>query len=341
MRIILVGFGVVGQNFAKMLTLRSPELVKDYGIRPRLVAVADRGGTAVDAPGLDIDHLLLVKAEKGTVAAYRGSGKHNLSAVELIKDTSADIMVEATPTNIKSGEPGLSNIMTALKSGKHVITTNKGPLALAFPALQELARYNRRLLRFSGTVGGGTPILDFAKKCLPGDRILSARGILNGTTNYILSKMAKGHTPFEEALAEAQRLGYAEKDPSMDLDGLDTGCKLVIIANWVMGLKVTLRDVKVEGIRGVALKAVEEAAAKGYELKLLGTVDGALNVSPQLVSRSDPLCVDGVLNAVTYISEYAGEETVIGRGAGGVETASAILRDLIEIKRGISQWYPE
>ena len=341
MRIILVGFGVVGQNFAKMLALRSLELVKDHGIRPCLVAVADKGGVAIDARGLNIDRLLQVKGEKGTVATDRSYGKPGLSALELVENTSADIVVEVTPTNIKSGEPGLSNIMTALKSGKHVITTNKGPLALAFPALQELARYNRRLLRFSGTVGGGTPILDFAKKCLPGDRILSVRGILNGTTNYILSKMVKEHTSFEEALAEAQRLGYAEQDPSMDIDGLDTACKLVIIANWVMGLRVTLRDVKVDGIRGIALKAVKEATAKGCELKLLGTIDGALKVLPQLVSKSDPLCVDGVLNAVTYVSEYAGEETVIGRGAGGVETASAILRDLIEIKRSIHQGHSE
>jgi len=339
LRIIIVGFGVVGQNFARLLASRASELVRDYGIRPRLVGVADKGGAAIDAKGLDINRLLQIKRDKRTVAADPRCGKPRLPALELIEDTAADVVVEATPTNIKNGEPGLSNIMAALKSGKHVITTNKGPLALAFPAIQELARHNQKLLRFSGTVGGGTPILDFAKKCLPGDKILSVRGILNGTTNYILSKMARERMSFDKALAEAQRLGYAEDDPSNDIDGLDTACKLVVIANWVMGLKVTFRDVEIEGIRGVTIRDVEGAKAKGCELKLLGTIDGGLRVSPQLVSKSDPLCVDGVLNAVTYVSDYAGEETVIGRGAGGPETASAVLRDLIEIKRSVYQQY--
>ncbi|MEM3736538.1 MAG: homoserine dehydrogenase [Candidatus Bathyarchaeia archaeon] len=339
MRIIIVGFGVVGQSFARMLSLRSSELAKKYGVRPVIVAVVDKGGAAVDVKGINVDRLLSTKRERGTVAADPHHGRPELSALEIINDAAAEVVVELTPTNINDGEPGLSHIMAALKAEKHVITTNKGPLALAFPALQELANHNRRLLRFSGAVGGGTPILDFAKKCLPGDAILSVRGILNGTTNYILSKMAMERVSFDEALAEAQRLGYAERDPSMDIDGLDTACKLVIIANCVMGLRVTLKDVRVEGIRKVTSKAVEEAAAKGYEIKLLGTINGALNVSPQLIPKGDPLCVNGVLNAVTYVSKYAGEETVIGRGAGGVETASAILRDLIEIKRSLSQRY--
>jgi len=241
-----------------------------------------------------------------------------------------------TPTNIKDGEPALSHIKTAFKSGKHVVTTNKGPLALALPALTELADYNKVYLRFSGTVGAGTPVLDLAKKCLLGDRIISIRGILNGTTNYILTEMDERHITFQLALENAQRLGYAEADPSMDVDGLDAACKLVIMANWIMDKKVTLKNVKIQGIRNVTLQALKEAAKKGCTVKLIGSINDDLKVMPTEISRYDPLCVGGVLNAVTFVSEFAGEETVIGRGAGGMETASAILRDLLDIKQNLA-----
>src|SRR5881628_4210616 len=132
----------------------------------------------------------------------------------------AETVIELTPTNIIDGEPGKSHIITAMKSGKNVITVNKGPLALEFPSLMELAEYNRIAFRFSGTVGGGTPILEFAKRCLKGDRIASFKGILNGTTNYILSKMGEGLT-YEMALLDAAKKGYAESNPSLDVDGFD------------------------------------------------------------------------------------------------------------------------
>ncbi len=138
--------------------------------------------------------MLLIKKTKGTVAADPEFGHPEMSPMSVLESVEAEVMVEATSTNMKNGEPGLSQIKTAFKTGKHVVTTNKGPLALALPALTELADYNKVYLRFSGTVGGGTPVLEFAKKCLQGDKILAIRGILNGTTNYILTEMSeKGH----------------------------------------------------------------------------------------------------------------------------------------------------
>lgn len=244
--------------------------------------------------------------------------------------------MEVSPTNVRDGEPGLSHIKKAFKSGLHVVTSNKGPLALALPVLTELAQHNNVYFRFSGSVGAGTPVLEFAKKCLFGDRILSVRGVLNGTTNFILTEMAERHSTFEQALERAKMLGYAEADPSMDIDGVDTACKLVIIANWVMGRKVTLKDVKIMGIRDITVKDIEEAFKEECTVKLLGTIGEGLEVKPMWVSRKDPLCVSGTLNAVTFVSEFAGEQTIIGRGAGGVETASAILRDLLEIKQRLA-----
>ena len=336
MRIILVGCGIVGQSFARILIRREAELVKDYGFHPRVVAVVDKGGAAINPKGLTLEKTLSLKDEKGTVASNREYGHPAMSALDVIESVEAEAMVEATPTNIVDGEPGLSYIKTAFKTGKHVVTTNKGPLALAMPALVELADYNKVYLRFSGTVGAGTPVLELAKKCLLGDRIISIRGILNGTTNYILTEMDEKHVTFQQALEKAQKLGYGETDPSMDVDGVDAACKLVIMANWIMNKKVTLKDVDVQGIRNVTPQALEEAAKKTCTIKLVGSINGDLKVKPIEISRHDPLSVGGVLNAVTFVSEFAGEETIIGRGAGGMETASTILRDLLDIKQNLA-----
>ena len=257
--------------------------------------------------------------------------------MDVIESVEAEVVVEVTPVNIKTGEPALSHITKAFKTGKHVVTTNKGPLALAMPALTELAEYNNVYLRFSGTVGGGTPMLEFAKRCLAGDRILAIRGILNGTTNYILTEMSQNHVPFQDALSNAQKLGYAEREPSMDIDGFDTACKVVILSNWIMNKKITLKDVDRTGIRAVTLEALEIAAKRNSTIKLVGSIEGdKVTVKPTEIMLTNPLCVSGVLNAITFSTEYAAEQTLIGRGAGGIETASAVLRDLLDIRRKLA-----
>jgi len=325
----------VARPFAHLIAERAGSLTRSQGLHLRVVAVVDSRGAAVNPRGLDVEALERFKKERGTVAAHPEWGRPDLKAVDVIEGTEAELVVEATPTNIKDGEPGLSHIYAALKKPCHVITVNKGPLALAMPALNELASFNKVQLRFSGTVGGGTPILEFAKRCLQGDRIVGFRGILNGTTNYILSRMEAEGVSFEEALSEAQRAGFAEADPSMDVDGWDSACKLVIMANHILARRVTLGDVKVQGIRGVAEDSLAQARQRGCAVKLIASADRTLEVAPREILRSEPLCVSGSLNAVTFTSEDAGEETIIGRGAGGRETASAILRDLIDIGRTV------
>ncbi len=242
------------------------------------------------------------------------------------------------PVNIKTAEPALSHITTAFKTGKHVVTTNKGPLALAMPALTELAEYNNVYLRFSGTVGGGTPMLEFAKRCLAGDRILGIKGILNGTTNYILSEMSQNRVSFQDALSNAQKLGYAEREPSMDIDGFDTACKTVILANWILNQKITLKDVDRTGIRDVSLQDLDDAAKRGNTIKLIGSIEDQNKpiVKPLEIPKTSPLCVSGVLNAVTFQCEFAAEQTIIGRGAGAIETAGAVLRDLLDIRHKLA-----
>lgn len=335
MRLIIVGFGVVGQSLVKILLSKSAELYSLYGLNPKVVACVDSKGMAVSPDGLDLDRLLEAKSLKKSVSAYHSQSVSS-NVIDMIENTKAEVVIELTPTNLKSGEPGISHIVSAMKTRKHVITVNKGPLALAFPSLIELSSYNNVRLAFSGTVGGGTPILEFAKKCLRGDRILSFRGILNGTTNYILSKMEEGLT-FQEALADAKQKGYAEASPELDIDGYDAAAKLVIMANWIMSKKVTIGDVTRRGISDVDLDSVRRAHDNGKAIRLIAHCNAdLLKVMPLEIQKDDPVCVSGTLNAVTFSSEYSGEKTIIGRGAGGLETASAVLRDLIEIRESIS-----
>jgi homoserine dehydrogenase len=335
MRIILIGYGVVGQSFTKLLLSKLVDLYNLYGMKPRIVACVDNKGSAIDTSGLDIQRLLEIKKNKGTVGEYYNNNKSKLEPIQIIENIDAEIVMELTPTNLKDGEPGLSHIISAMKYGKNVITVNKGPLSVAFSSLIELANFNGISFKFSGTVGGGTPILEFAKRCLKGDRIISFKGILNGTTNYILSKMEEGLT-FTDALKDAQIKGYAEAVPSLDIDGYDAAAKLVIMANWLMGMKVSLEDVNRNGITTVKTQEVSEALKKGNAVKLIATCENKkLVVKPMEVSKLDPLCVNGTLNSVTFSLEYAGNQTIIGRGAGGIETASALLRDMIEIRDNI------
>lgn len=327
----MLGFGVVGQSFVKLLLSHSTDLYNDYGIKPKVVACADNGGIITCDQGLDLDRLLNVKKKKKSVIHYGAKGNRS-EILDVIENIDAEVVIELTPTNIVDGEPGKNHIISAMKFGKNVITVNKGPLALEFPSLMELAEYNRIAFKFSGTVGGGTPILEFAKRCLKGDRIISFEGILNGTTNYILSKMYEGLN-FSEALQDASEKGYAEKDPTLDIDGYDAVAKLVIASNFLMNMKSTMKDVRRQGIRDVKPSQVVNERKKGNAIKLIASCDGKnLVVKPKPVSMKDPICVDGILNAITFTCQHSGQQTIIGKGAGGMETASAILRDLIDIR---------
>ena len=335
MRIILCGFGVVGQSLVKLFDSRADDLYAKYGLKPRVIGVFDSRGSAVDRAGLDLKRLVEIKKKSGTVKEYAKT-RSKMSGIDMIKSLDADVVIETTASNYKDAEPGMTHITTAMKRRMHVISVNKGPLALAFPSLMELAKYNQVFFKFSGTVGGGTPILDYAKESLKGERIMSFAGILNGTTNYILTNMTKGLS-FDEALKDAKSKGYVEADESLDLDGLDAAAKLVILANWIMDMKVTMPDIKCTGIRGVTTEDIKNASKEKSAVKLIASCNKELEVAPKEIPTDDPLCVNGTLNAISFTSEHSGTQTIIGRGAGGMETASSILRDLLDIRQEIAR----
>ena len=327
----MCGFGVVGQSLVRLFDSRSEDLYAKYGLKPRVVGVVDSRGSAVDPSGLRFDRMAEVKKRFGTVKNYSRT-KNSMSGIKMINNVEADVLIETTASNYVDAEPGMTHITSAMKKGMHVISVNKGPLALAFPSLMELAAYNQVMFKFSGTVGGGTPILDYAKNSLRGERITSFAGILNGTTNYILSNMTAGLS-FEDALRDAKEKGYVEADESLDLDGLDAAAKLVILANWIAGMKVTMPDIARVGIRNVTSADIKKATSQGRTVKLIASCNKSLTVGPKEIPNKDPLCVNGTLNAISFTSEHSGTQTIIGRGAGGIETASSILRDLLDIRQ--------
>jgi len=330
-RISIVGFGHVGSGVAEVVMRKHNEILRKHGLDLQIVGIADLKGTIIDEAGLSRDEIVRFRA--GRALKTEVDVDVDMSSLELIREIEHEVMVEATPTNVTNGEPGLTHIITALKSDRHVVTSNKGPLALEYRKLMELAERKGREIRFEATVGGAMPLISLIRENLAGNGIISIKGILNGTCNYILTRMTNENLPYEHVLREAQEIGIAETDPSKDVKGIDTAVKLVILANSVFGMDATYRDVKVRGITEITPDALKLAKDAGYTIKLIGDVDidGQLEVTPRLVPVSDPLNVGGTLNVATIRTDLAGDITVIGKGAGSIEAASAILSDIIAI----------
>ena len=330
-RISIVGLGNVGRGVAEVIRRKQEEITRKYGINLKIVGVADLPGAVVDENGLSEDAIRKIKS---------GEMAKDMTTLDMIKDVEHEIMVETTPTNVESGEPGLTHIITALESNRHVVTSNKGPLALQYGKLMDLAASRGKELKFEASVGGAMPIISLVKDNLAGNGIISIKGILNGTCNYILTRMREETLPYEHVLKEAQERGIAETDPSNDVFGRDTAVKLVILANSIFDRDVSYKDVEVTGITEITSEALKLADDAGYVIKLIGEVDGGgssgecLKVAPRLVPKDDPLNVGGTLNVATIKTDLAGDITVIGKGAGPIEAASAVLSDIIGIYSG-------
>ncbi len=326
MKAFICGFGTIGQSVARVIKEKQEFFKERYGEPLIIVGALDSRSFVTDPEGLDADVLLESKKNKGTVGdkVYREI-KDALDSIDF------DILIEVTSTDINTGGVGLDNIKYALKHDKDVVTANKGPLALRYKELMNLADEHNRYLLFEGTVGGAMPIINLNKYDLAGQKIKSIRGIFNGTCNYILTKMDSGQ-PFEQALKEAQQQGYAETDPTNDVEGYDSACKVVILANSIFGRNVTFKDVDITGITTINSDAIALAKSNDMVIRLIGEVSAnKLEVAPRLIPRGHPLSLPGTLNTAEIITEYAGPITVSGIGAGGIETASAILSDLIDI----------
>lgn len=332
MKLCLLGFGAVGQGLAKVLLRKHDELIERYELDLSITAISDTSGAAINSEGLDLQLALDTKKETGKIMNYPDFGVSGVDGLEVMDLADYDCLVEATPTNIDDGEPTQSNILKAMNDKKDVVTSNKGPLALNFKTLIDAARENNVKFRFEASVGGTMPVINSARESLAGNQIESVQGILNGTTNYILSRMANEGTDYEPTLKEAQELGIAETNPFQDVEGYDAACKIVIIANSLMGWDVTLKDVSLHGISDITSNAVQLALKDGYLIKLVAEAkDGKLTVAPMLVKKGSPFAVNGTLNVIKFSTDLSDDVTVVGVGAGSIETAAALLSDIINI----------
>ena len=321
MKVALIGLGSVGRGVAEMLAK------KDLGLV--LTGIADSRSAFMDPAGIDIARVLAVKKKTGSC------GDQHLTAEDVIKRADYDALIEVTPTNALSGEPAIGYIKAALKRKKHVVTSNKGPIALAAKELRAMARKKGVALRYEATVAGAIPVMHTLEHGLAGNEILALYGVLNGTCNFILNRMADEGLTYEQALMEAREMGYAEADPTYDVQGIDAAIKLVILANTIWDNGVKLADVDRTGIDLLTPDALRLADQEGCTIRLIAEANpkkNLLRVSPRILNKNHPLVNEGTLNALTFETDMAKEITLIGRGAGSVETASAIIGDLLYIR---------
>ncbi len=333
----MYGLGNVGKAFVELLAERASEIEGKYGLRLVLAAAVDVGGAAVSdsADGLPAMELLADLRRGHAVENFGEFGRPGLTGAEAIDEAAAGVLIEATPTNLTDGEPARTHIMAALRKGMEVVSANKGPIVLFYEEVHELARQNQCGVHISAAAAAALPTLDVARVCLAGTRILSVEGILNGTTNHILSRMHADGAAYETALKEAQQLGIAETDPSKDVGGFDTATKLVIIANRLFGPRFRLDDVPTEGIAEVTPDDIAQAEKDGEVIKLIGTAELVndevlLSVAPRRLKEDHPLAsVSGSEKAISYMTDTMDRITVSGGRSSPVGAAAAMLKDLI------------
>jgi len=358
-KVVLAGFGVVGEAFAQLILDKTEFMAEKYDLSVSIVGIAGASkGSVLNNDGLPLAEIIGAK-KAGKQISEVCDGEKNLSTIELIEKAKADILVEVTPTNFVDGLPGTKHMDIAFDNNMNVITVNKGPVALDYNRLFNKAKAKKLQFKIEGTVVAGTPVISLIEKSLAGADISSISGVLNGTTNYILCEMEKG-LDYESALKQAQELGYAETDPTGDVEGHDVAGKVLILANAILGADISYDDVSCEGITKITSQMVMKAKAEGNRYKLIGEVingknvkckvqgdevavkvDSALainnlaSVKPVLVDSNSFLgSLTGAQNGLVIDTDILGEVCIKGPGAGGRETAFAVLSDLLSIVTG-------
>lgn len=333
----LVGCGTVGKGLISLLNEKRSFLKSEFDFDFELCLVCDFArGTLSSKSGLDMGVILKNLDENENLREMPGATLGPIPLEDLLRETPVDILCEATPTNYETGEPSRGILRTAIEYGVNVVTCSKGGVGLDLEDLKELARENGVKIRFESSVLSGTPLINLMRLNLAGCSIDRIEGILNGTTNYILSRMAEG-MEYAPALKKAQELGYAETDPTGDVEGFDAAVKVCILAQEFFGEHLKMADITRRGITEVTLEDVRKAEAEGKRIKLIAGVerkDGVVRgyAEPRAIDRTHPLAsVMDAVNAVCISTDNLGDITIIGPGAGARETAQGFLSDMLEI----------
>lgn len=331
-RIAIAGCGNVGTALLEILYDKRDELEIKYNFRYEVTLIHDlMKGSIADQNGLDIGQVLKELRTNNSFANMEQAQGDFSALLELSKAT---MLAEATPTNMETGEPGLGHIMEALSRGISVTTTNKGPLAVAGEMLTAAANDRGAQFRYEGVVMSGTPLIHLLQQGIAGATVTEFEGILNGTTNFVLSRMDEGAT-YADAIDEAKRLGYAEANPTADVEGWDAAVKVAILARIIFGKNLPVAEVERRGITEITKEKIAEAGRRGNKIKPIAgieTTGGILRgyVAPKEIPLDHPLAsVSGAVNAVRITTDNLGDITLIGPGAGRRETGQALLVDLI------------
>ncbi len=336
-RILICGCGGVGKEFLQLIADRKKEIEQKYNLSFIILAAVDYQGAAIcdSDEGLPVSDLVDFLKQGRQVQVFPEYGRENMTGVQVINEIKADVMVEATPTDLVDGGSGKDHIFTAIDKRMEIVSANKGPFVLFYDEIVKKAKANNCGLHISAATAAALPTLDVGLTCLAGSHIKSAEGILNGTTNYILSQMRDKKTAYSDALKQAQELGIAETDPSYDVEGKDSANKTILIANGIFNKTFGLNDIEVEGITGVTPENIVAATNDGKIIKLIGTAemigsDIKLSVKPKYLNQDHPLAsVNGSEKAITYMTDTMGSITVMGGKSSPVGAAAALLKDLI------------
>ena len=340
LRIAMVGFGNVGQEFARLLLSKREWLIRNKGLDVEVLVIATKSrGSLMSKRALDLNKCLhLMSVERG-LARY-GQEKTDLSPKDMISKCDADLLIELSPLNIETGQPAIDHIRTAMECGMDVVTANKGPIAIAYYDLLRLARSKGVHFRFEGTVMDGTPVFSLVEKTLPGCEVLGLAGILNSTSNFILSEMASGRT-MDDAVKTAQKRGFAEADPSLDIEGWDAAAKIAALANVLMDAREKPSFVDRQGIGSITQVDIDKASKQKRKIKLVARAARVgdkvkLTVGPEVLGADDPFwSVDGTSSALTIRTDLMGDVTIVENDPTVGQTAYAVLSDLLLVLESI------
>jgi len=329
----LLGFGNVGRAFVRLLDRKKGELKDRYGITFTVVGIATgHHGAAIDPSGLEtISAADLVEAGDSLDVLSQAPIRDNF---DFILRCGADVLFENTPVNIATGQPAIDHLRAALERGMHIITANKGPVVHAYRELTQLAEAGARKFLFESTVMDGAPIFSLFRSGLPATRLLSFRGILNSTTNLVLTLMERGET-FENAVKYTQSVGLAETDPSGDIDGWDASLKVAALVTVLMNIPLTPQQVDRTGIREISAEMVQAARAEGKRWKLVCSAERngegvKAKVAPELVVSSSPLfSVEGSSSIVEFHADTLSSLSIIEGNPGPETTAYGLMADFI------------
>lgn len=333
--VALLGCGTVGIKYLELIQNKKKDLKNKYGLNLSIVGVADSTGIAIDEAGLDIEQIIKVKTKQNKIGLYPKKGTLKASGIDILNKVHVDVVIESGVSDMETGGLSLDYARKALGLGIHVVFLSKGALVHSYQELQQLASEKNAQIKLSGATAAALPTIDVALQSLAGTDIGLIQGILNGTSNFILTQMTQHSVTYEDALKEAQEKGIAEPNPSNDVEGYDTASKILILANAVMGASLTMDDVEIKGITEVTAEQIESARKNGQVIKLIGEAkkDGnqvKVSVKLEKLNADHPMTiVHNEVKGIHFTTDTMGDLTVIGGKSNPRAAAAAALKDTI------------